>query len=211
MNDEEARAVLEEHLEAAPISEPKQMSIKSGLRTKTWNLNCVAIGRASCFLEPLESISLQVVYTGISRLLEYFPRRGFHQADIDEFNRRCAWEFERIRDFLILHYHANERTDSRFWTDRRELPVPAELQRRTDLFSTNGRIHRESDELFSEVAWLQVMVGQGVMPAGWHPLADRIDESQMGRFLTSIQTIIGSNVDKMPSHEEFIAQHCKAG
>ena len=211
MSDDEAASILLKNIQGEPLAEPRMLKFKTGRRKKFWNRNCVAIGLASGFMEPLESTSIHLIQTGISRLLEYFPRRGFDTVDIDEYNRRCTWEFERIRDFLILHYHANERTDSQFWIDRRELPVPAELQRRMDLFSANGRIHRELDELFTEVAWLQVMLGQGVVPAGWHPLADRIDEAQMGRFLTSIQKIIGSTVDKLPNHEAFINKFCKAG
>ena len=210
MDEDQATSILLDNLDGEPLAEPKMLRFKTGRRKKFWNKNCVALGLASGFMEPLESTSIHLIQTGISRLLEYFPRRGFDKVDIDEFNTRCTWEFERIRDFLILHYHANERTDSQFWIDRRELPVPAELQRRTDLFRANGRIHREFDELFTEVAWLQVMLGQGIVPSGWHPLADRIDESQMGRFLTSIQTIIGGTVDKLPKHEAYIAKHCAA-
>jgi tryptophan halogenase len=210
LSDDEAASILLRNIRGEPLAEPRLLKFKTGRRKQFWNRNCVSLGLASGFMEPLESTSIHLIQTGISRLLEYFPRKGFDQVDIDEYNRRCTWEFERIRDFLILHYHANERTDSQFWIDRRELPVPAELHRRMDLFRTNGRIHREFDELFTEVAWLQVMLGQGIEPRGWHPLADRIDESQMGRFLTSIQTIIASNVGKMPKHEAFINKYCPA-
>ena len=210
LSDDEAAAILLKNIRGEALAEPRLLKFKTGRRKQFWNRNCVSLGLASGFMEPLESTSIHLIQTGISRLLEYFPRKGFDQVDIDEYNRRCTWDFERIRDFLILHYHANERSDSKFWTDRRELPVPAELHRRMDLFQTNGRIHREFDELFTEVAWLQVMLGQGIEPEGWHPLADRIDESQMGRFMTSIQTIIASNVGKMPKHEAFINKYCPA-
>ena len=210
MSDDEATSILLENLEGEPLAEPRMLTFTTGRRKKFWNRNCVALGLASGFLEPLESTSIHLIQTGISRLLEYFPRRGFHRVDIDEYNQRLTWEFERIRDFLILHYHANARDDSQFWIDRRELPVPAELHRRMDLFRANGRIHREFDELFAEVAWLQVMVGQGVMPSGWHPLADRIDDAQMDRFLASIQTIIHGTVNKLPGHADYVAQNCKA-
>jgi tryptophan halogenase len=210
LSDDEAASILLRNIRGEPLAEPRLLKFKTGRRKQFWNRNCVSLGLASGFMEPLESTSIHLIQTGISRLLEYFPRQGFDQVDIDEYNRRCAWEFKRIRDFLILHYHANERTDGPFWTDRRELPVPAELHRRMDLFRANGRIHRECDELFTEAAWLQVMLGQGIEPAGWHPLADRIDESQMGRVLTSIQTIIANNVGKMPKHEAFINTYCPA-
>jgi len=208
--DDEATSILLNNLEGEVLGEPRLLRFKTGRRRKFWNRNCVALGLSSGFLEPLESTSIHLIQTGVSRLLEYFPRRGFDAVDRDEFNRRCAWEFERIRDFLILHYHANERTDSAFWIDRREMEVPEELQRRMDLFKANGRVRRDFDELFTEEAWLQVMVGQGLEPAAWHPLADRVDEAQMGRFLTSIQTIINSTVKKLPEHGAFIANNCAA-
>ena len=210
MSDDEAASILLSNLEGEALAEPRLLTFRTGRRKLFWNRNCVALGLASGFMEPLESTSIHLIQAGISRLLEYFPRRGFDQVDIDEYNHRCTWEFERIRDFLILHYHANERDDSQFWIDRRELPVPAELHRRMDLFRANGRIHREFDELFAEVAWLQVMVGQNILPAGWHPLADRIDDSQMDRFLASIQTIIKGTVNKLPTHASYVAGHCKA-
>ena len=159
-------------------------------------------------MEPLESTSIHLVQTGISRLLEYFPRMGFDPVETDEYNRRCINEFEQIRDFLILHYHLNQRTDSQFWIDRREMKVPSSLQRRIDLFRANGRIHREFDELFTEVAWLQVMLGQGVEPGGYHPLADRVSEQQLDGFLGNIKRIIGDAVSRLPAHEAFIRKNC---
>jgi tryptophan halogenase len=210
LGEDEATAMLLDNLEGPPLAEPKVLRFKTGRRKKFWNRNCVALGLASGFMEPLESTSIHLIQTGVSRLLEYFPRKGMDRVDVDEYNRRCTWEFERIRDFLILHYHLNQRTDSPFWVDRRRLPVPAELQRRMDLFAGNGRIHREFDELFTEVAWLQVMVGQGLQPASWHPLADRIDRAQLQRFLGNVKTIIGGAVNRLSSHADFVARYCAA-
>ncbi|MEJ2384137.1 MAG: tryptophan 7-halogenase [Xanthomonadales bacterium] len=208
LSEDEATAMLLDNLEGEPLAEPKVLRFRTGRRKQFWNRNCVALGLASGFMEPLESTSIHLIQTGISRLLEYFPRRGMDAVDVDEYNRRCTWEFERIRDFLILHYRLNQRDDSPFWVDRRRMPVPAELHRRMDLFATNGRIHREFDELFTEVAWLQVMVGQGLQPASWHPLADRLDRAQLKRFLDNIRTIIGGTAARLPKHADFVAQHC---
>ena len=210
LSEDEATAMLLDNLEGPPLAEPRVLRFRTGRRKKFWNRNCVALGLASGFMEPLESTSIHLIQTGISRLLEYFPRRGMDAVDVDEYNRRCTWEFERIRDFLILHYHLNRRTDSPFWNDRRHLPVPAELHRRMDLFAGNGRIHREFDELFAEVAWLQVMVGQGLLPASWHPLADRLDREQLQRFLGNVRTIIKGTVERLPAHADFVARHCAA-
>jgi tryptophan halogenase len=210
ISDDEAAAMLLENLDGEPLAEPRLLKFKTGRRKRFWNRNCVALGLAAGFMEPLESTSIHLIQTGISRLLEYFPRLGFDQVEIDEYNRRCTWEFERIRDFLILHYHVTERTDSPFWIDRRETPVPAELQRRIDLFRANGRIHREFDELFTEIAWLQLMIGQGIEPRSYHPLADRVDARELERFLGNIQRIIRGEVNKLPAHADFIARNCAA-
>lgn len=210
MSEDEATSILLSNLDGEPLREPRVLRFKTGRRKKFWNRNCVSLGLASGFMEPLESTSIHLIQTGISRLLEYFPRSTFDQVDIDEYNRRCTWEFERIRDFLILHYHTNERDDSQFWIDRRELPVPSELHRRTDLFRGNGRIHREFDELFTEVAWLQVMLGQGIRPASWHPMADRLTDEQLQKFMANLRQIIGGTVNRLPTHEAFIQKNCAA-
>lgn len=210
MSDDEATSILMNNLDGEALADPRLLKFTTGRRKQFWNRNCVALGLASGFMEPLESTSIHLIQTGISRLLEYFPRNGFEQVEIDEYNRRCIYEFERIRDFLILHYHVNERTDSDFWIDRRTLPIPAELHRRMDLFKANGRIHRELDELFTEVAWLQVMLGQGIEPQGHHPLADRVTPEQLQGFLGNIKRIIGTAVDKLPMHEEWIRRNCAA-
>jgi tryptophan halogenase len=210
MSDDEAASILLNNLDGEPMAEPRLLKFTTGRRKKFWNRNCVALGLAGGFMEPLESTSIHLIQTGISRLLEYFPRLGFDSVETDEYNRRCIYEFERIRDFLILHYHLNERTDSEFWIDRREMPVPAELHRRMKLFRANGRIHREFDELFTEVAWLQVMLGQGMEPNGYHPLADRVTSDQLNGFLGNIKRIIGEAVNKLPPHSEYIAKNCAA-
>jgi len=210
MSDDEAASILMNNLDGEATAEPRLLKFTTGRRKKFWNKNCVALGLASGFMEPLESTSIHLIQTGISRLLEYFPRRGFEQVEIDEYNRRCIYEFERIRDFLILHYHLNERTEGDFWSDRRHLPIPAELHRRMDLFRANGRIHREFDELFTEVAWLQVMLGQGITPAGYHPLADRVTADQLNGFLGNIRRIIATEVNKLPTHSDWVNQHCAA-
>jgi tryptophan halogenase len=211
MSDDEAASILMSNLDGEATAEPRLLKFTTGRRKKFWNKNCVALGLASGFMEPLESTSIHLIQTGISRLLEYFPRSGFDTVEMDEYNRRCIYEFERIRDFLILHYHLNERTDSDFWIDRRNLPIPSELHRRMDLFRANGRIHREFDELFTEVAWLQVMLGQGITPAGYHPLADRVSPEQLQGFLGNIKRIIGTAVNKLPAHGDWIRNHCASG
>jgi tryptophan 7-halogenase len=130
------------------------------------------------------------------------------QADIDEYNRQSDFEFERIRDFLILHYKANERDDSDFWRQCCTMAIPDSLAAKIDLFKANGHIFREHEELFTEVGWLQVMVGQGLLPNGHHPLADQISDADLKEFMETIELLYAREVAQMPSHAQFITQHC---
>jgi tryptophan 7-halogenase len=210
ISEDEATAVLMANLDGRPLAEPRTLRFVTGMRKLAWNRNVVAMGLASGFMEPLESTSIHLVQTAISRLLSFFPNRRFSQTDIDEYNRQSRFEFERIRDFLILHYHLNAREDSPFWTDCREMDIPDTLRRKMDLYRTHGRIFRENMELFSEVAWLQVMHGQGLRAQCYHPLADLIDERETHEYLESVRTVIRKCADVMPGHAAFIAKNAAA-
>jgi tryptophan halogenase len=210
ISEDEARSVLVNHLEGDMLAEPRLIRFLTGRRNLFWNRNVVALGLASGFLEPLESTSIHLIQSGVSRLLALFPHTGIHPAEVEEYNRQCALEFERIRDFIILHYHANERDDSRFWADRREMKVPESLAHKMALFAANGVIYREQEDLFTESSWLQVLLGQGVDPIGYHPMADQLSEADLEGFLTHLQMVIAGAVDRMPTHEAYIASHCAA-
>ncbi|MGB8855832.1 MAG: tryptophan halogenase family protein [Burkholderiales bacterium] len=210
ISDDEAAALLLENLDGKALTAPRQLKFNTGKRKKIWNRNCVAIGLASGFLEPLESTSIHLIQSTISRLIKFFPDKKFNQSDIDEFNRQADFEMEKIRDFIILHYKLTERTDSPFWNYCRTMDVPKSLQQKMDLYRTSGRIYRDGTELFAEVAWLQVMHGQGIRPAAYHPLVDLLSGQEIAEYLASVQDVIKKCVDIMPSHEEFIARNCAA-
>ncbi len=207
VSDDEAAATLLANLDGSALADPRPLRFTAGKRRTFWTRNCVAIGLASGFLEPLESTSIHMVQSAIIRLLNFFPRRGFDAADVEEYNRQSHREYDRIRDFLILHYHAVERDDSEFWRACRRMSVPDDLARRLALFRSCGRIYRTSEELFTELAWLQVMIGQGVEPASYHPFADQLSEAELTEFLSTIRALIERDVAGMPSHAEFIARH----
>ncbi|MFN0023699.1 MAG: tryptophan halogenase family protein [Parvularculaceae bacterium] len=210
ISDDEAAAVLTANLEGELLAQPRFLKFTTGMRKRQWVRNCVSLGLASGFLEPLESTSIHLIQAGISRLVSMFPDRHFDPALIDEFNRQSRFEFERIRDFIILHYHANERDDSAFWIERRETPVPDALRAKIDLFRRTGRIYREHEELFTEQGWLQVLIGQRIAPASHHPLADQLDEAQLTEFLGNIRTLIDRAASAAPAHRDYIRQHCAA-
>jgi tryptophan 7-halogenase len=210
ISDDEAAAVLMANLDGEPLADPRPIRFTTGMRKRFWNKNVVAIGLSSGFLEPLESTSIHLIQKGVSRLVALFPNRRFDQADIDEFNRQSQAEFEQVRDFIILHYHASRRTDSPFWEYCRTMPIPESLQQKIELFRSNGRICRIGNELFSEVSWFQVMFGQGIHPAGYHGLVDAKPEDKIRHMLQDVKRVMQGVVELMPTHEAFIEAHCKA-
>ena len=210
MSEDEATAVLMGSLDGKPLADPRTLRFTSGQRARTWNRNVVAIGLSQGFAEPLESTSIHVIQATIAKLIAFFPDREFRQVDVDEFNRQCRFENERIRDFLILHYHATERDDSLFWNQVRTMEVPPTLQHKLDLWRSAGRIVRTDNELFAEVGWLQVLHGQRVPARAHHPIADALEESDVAGYLAEIEQVIANCVERMPSHAKFVAAHCAA-
>ncbi len=210
MDDAEAEKILLANIDGEQLADPFKVDFKAGKRKQLWHKNCVAIGLAGGFLEPLESTSLHLVQSGIVRLMRLLPDGGFNQANIDEFNRQTDFEFERIRDFIILHYKATERADSPFWDQCRTMEVPATLQRKIDLWMANARIFREDEELFAEESWIQVFLGQGMVPRGYDPMVRIKSDVQINQFLSNIRLVIGKCVDVMPSHGEYVAKTCPA-
>jgi tryptophan halogenase len=204
VSDDEARQILLDNLEGEPLGEPRNIPFKTGRRKLQWNKNCIALGLASGFLEPLESTSIHLIQVGIRRLIENFPHDGIKQVEVDEFNRQSKLEFEQIRDFIILHYKVNQRTDSQFWTDCRNMIIPDSLQTKIDLFKASGKVFRYSDELFAEVAWHQVMLGQHLIPDDYHSIADSISDQQLTGMFSDLKALIIKTVSQLPSHEQFL-------
>ncbi|MBR2173446.1 MAG: tryptophan 7-halogenase [Sphingopyxis sp.] len=211
ISEDEATAVLLANIEGRPLAEPRTLRFRTGMRRKAWNGNVVALGLASGFLEPLESTSIHLIQNGIAKLLAHFPDRDFDAANIDAYNRRVRFDYERIRDFVILHYHANQRTDAPFWIRCREMGIPETLARKIELFKSQGQIVREGDELFIEIGWFQVLTGQNIMPRSYHPMADQLTHDELAGFFADIETIVARTASHLPTHEDFIAQHCAAG
>jgi tryptophan halogenase len=206
MSDEQAKQLLLDNLDGKPLAEPKKLNFTTGRRVKQWHKNCVSIGLSSGFLEPLESTSIHLVQSAIIRLVKCFPHKGIATALVDEFNRQSQTEFEQIRDFIILHYHLNQKNDDAgLWLYCREMAIPETLQRKIDLFRASGTVFRQQDELFTEAAWVQVMLGQGIIPADHHPLADSISNADLTDFLANLNTIISTSVSRLPSHEQYLA------
>ncbi len=210
MDDAEAEKILLANIDGKPLADPFKVDFKAGKRRQLWHKNCVAVGLAGGFLEPLESTSLHLVQSGIIRLVRLLPDGGFNPANVAEFNRQSDFEYERIRDFIILHYKATERADTPFWDYCRTMELPETLQRKIDLWMANGRIFREDEELFAEESWIQVFLGQGIIPRSYDPLVQIKSDVQIAQYLGNIQSVIGKCVDVMPSHADYVAKTCPA-
>jgi tryptophan 7-halogenase len=210
MNDDEALSILLKNLDGKPLAEPRQLKFVTGKRKLFWNKNCLAMGLAGGFMEPLESTSIHLVQSALARLMSLFPNKNFDQEDINEFNRQSHFEYDKIRDFLILHYHATERNDSAFWNYCRTMSVPDSLTQKIEQFKKNGRIFRDNNEMFNDLSWLEVMHGQGIRPRGYHPLVDRLPQKDVAALLADVKNVIDDCVNFMPTHAQFIEENCKA-
>lgn len=199
LSDDAAAAALLAAVEGQPLAEPRFLRFTTGRRRQAWNRNVVAIGLAAGFLEPLESTSLHLIQTGVTRLLALLPERGPDPLAQAEYNRITAEEYERIRDFLVLHYHANRRPEP-FWQARAQTPPPERLQWKLDHFRQFGRVVSEGPELFANTAWTAVMIGQGVLPQSPEPLVRLRGDEDARRILPSLRRTIADTVAQCPEH-----------
>jgi tryptophan halogenase len=180
------------------------------MRQKQWHRNCVAVGLSGGFMEPLESTSIHLVQTGAMRLLSLLPLGGYDPAAELEYNRLTQIEYEQIRDFIILHYHATERTDSPLWNHCRTMAIPDSLAHKIELFRNRAKIARFDDQLFAEPSWLAVFLGQGIEPRDYDRLADVPAYADVANRLRGVGQKIAGIASGLPSHEAFIAATCKA-
>jgi tryptophan 7-halogenase len=208
MGDDEACSILLANLDGEALAEPRLLHFQTGRRKKAWTANCIALGLASGFMEPLESTSIHLIQSGISKLLALFPDQGFADVERDEYNRLTQIQWEHIRDFLILHYARNDRPES-FWKRCAEMAIPETLARKIALFEGKGRLFRYDDELFSDANWTAVMIGQGLIPKGYDALADTIDEVQMRHMVGRIEEVFRTTAQQMPNHAAFIDRNCR--
>lgn len=210
ISDEEATETLLNNVEGEVLTKPRVIKFRTGQRHKHWNRNCVALGLASGFLEPLESTSIHLIQRGIIRLLQLFPTDGIRESDVDEFNAQMKEEFLFVRDFIVLHYHVTEREDTPFWRHCKNMAIPDSLQHRIDLFKESGRIFQKANDVFAENSWSQVMLGQGLLPEQYHPIVNMMSDDELKGFLTNIKATVDKMVDQLPTHQQFINSYCKA-
>lgn len=204
-DDESAAKTLMDTLPGRALGDPVPLCFATGYRPEMWTANCVSLGLASGFLEPLESTSIHLIQAGIARLVSLFPTADCAPPLAAAFNRQMAAEYCAIRDFLVLHYHLNERQGT-LWDYCRSMPLPDSLQERIALFRSTGRIQRRDNDLFDVPSWLQVMWGQGLRPQGRHPMVDAASADDLRRYIAMNDRETLAAVDALGAHDAHIAR-----
>ena len=198
------------NVEGRVLTEPNHLKFGAGARRRQWHRNVVAIGLSGGFMEPLESTSIHLIQRAVIRLLRMMPLARVSDRDRAEFNDQQMLDMEQIRDFLILHYHVTDRRDSPFWRQCAAMPIPDTLRQKIELFRETGRVFRRNEELFAENSWVQVMMGQGITPRAWHPVAAKLRDDELARFLSGIREDVANTVARLPRHADYVAHHCGA-
>ena len=196
------------NVEGEVLTEPNHLRFVTGARRKQWHRNCIAIGLSGGFMEPLESTSIHLIQRAVIRLIRMLPAGPISPRDIAEFNDQQLTDMVQIRDFLILHYKATDRRDSAFWRQCAAMPIPDSLEQKIELFRATGRVFRRNEELFAENSWVQVMMGQGIMPRSWHPIAAKLTDEELARLLATLRDQVTRTVATLPPHADYVARYC---
>lgn len=208
ISGDQAEQLLRENLDGELLADPNLLRFTTGIREVFWKKNCIAIGLSAGFMEPLESTSIQLIQTGLARLIEMFPDRNFDPVITAEYNRVSRLEFERIRDFLILHYCAGQREDSELWRYCRHMELPDSLQHKIDVFKSSGRVALQAEESYKEPSWRAMFLGLGVYPRRYDPLVDKIPENALRAEMARRRDSNYRIAETLPTHREFVAGLC---
>lgn len=209
IGEEEAARTLLANLEGEALAAPRLLKFTAGRRRESWKRNCVALGLAGGFLEPLESTSIHLVESGIGRLIELFPDRGFEPKLAQEYNRLMARSYEAIRDFIILHYHASGR-EGELWRYCRNMPIPEGLRHQIELFKAGGVVALYESGAFAEPSWVSLYFGLGVFPRRHDPMAELIESTASGLELQRRARLVRGAAQSLPAHGAFIDKYCRA-
>jgi tryptophan 7-halogenase len=204
VSEEDACRDILAAIEGEPLAEPRILRFRPGRRQRSWIGNVASVGLASGFLEPLESTSIHLAQMAITRLVELFPVGEVSATDRDEFNRLVDYEYDRVRDFLILHYNATTRADTPFWNHVRTMDVPDSLASKIALWKESARVERYGEGLFLEPSWIAVYLGQGLVPDGYDQRADQLPPEKLAKAMTELREEMARRVAAMPTHTEFL-------
>ena len=210
MSRDEALERLMANIQGEVLTKPNMLSFAAGVRRAQWYKNCVAVGLSGGFMEPLESTSIHLIQRAVLRFIRMLPQGEVSERDIAEFNDQQFTDMEQIRDFLILHYKVTDRRDSAFWRYCSGMPISDTLEQKIELFRETGRVFRKNEELFAENSWIQVMMGQGIRPRSYHPIAEKLRDDELERLLATIRESVTRTVATLPEHSAYVANYCGA-
>lgn len=208
LDQDEALDRLLNNIEGETLTRPNVLRFRAGVRRKQWDRNCIVIGLSGGFMEPLESTSIHLIQRAVLRLLRMLPMGEISTRDIAEFNDQQMTDMLQVRDFLILHYKATNRRDSEFWRYCANMPIPDTLEQKIELFRETGRVFRRNEELFQENSWVQVMMGQGITPRAYHPIATKLSDAEVDKLLGTIRSNVEQTVAGLPGHAAYVARYC---
>lgn len=208
--DEQAIATLLASVQGDVLTTPRIIPFTTGIRNKAWHKNCLSLGLAQGFLEPLESTAIHLVSKSLALFVRHFPDKSCHEGLMNEFNRRIRADYEEIRDFLVLHYCTTNREDTEFWRWCKSMPIPSSLQAKIDFFKVSGGLIPGVEELFQPTSWYAVYTGMGVKPSGYNSTVDALNFSKLQQTMTQGKEGIYNYVQTQPSHQEFLQQYCQA-
>lgn len=208
-SDDEALATLQKNIDGNALTEPRVIPFKTGKRKQVWHKNCLGLGLAAGFIEPLESTALHLVVRGMFYLMRSFPTTECSEVLRREYNRRVQLDYEEIRDFIVLHYCITQREDTEFWSYCKNMTIPSSLQTTLDYFNVYGSIPESIDPLFAPVSWRSVCEGMGVRPKGPSPLVDEFDYEKAMKVFGDFRMVINEMVQRLPTHDRFITDNCE--
>ena len=208
ISDDEATATMLANTDGKALHSPRYFNFTPGRRKLAWHKNCVALGLASGFLEPLESTSIALIETSIDRLLQTFNAPAYSEADVDRFNQVTKLEYERIRDFIILHYKASQRTDAELWRHCAAMDIPAELADKIRAYQQHAAVPRLPWEIFGADSWLALYEGMGVIPEQIPAAALQLPQQALLKELNQMRGFIHNTVQKVPTHSDFLERFC---
>jgi tryptophan halogenase len=205
LSDAAAHDDLMQTVGEKPLADPRFLRFVTGRRKLFWNRNCVTLGLASGFLEPLESTSIHLVMSGMYNLLDHFPDLSFEQSNIDSYNAELIDEMESIRDFIVLHYCATQRNDTPLWRYCQSMKLPNSLLRRIELYRGTGRIRPKPRELFTDLSWFYIFEGLGVQPESFDPLVAGSNFPQVLEIMQAMRNQVAQDLRSSPSHDSYFA------
>jgi tryptophan halogenase len=206
-SDDEAIQMLLKVVDGKLLNEPRIIPFVTGKRKKIWNSNCLALGLASGFLEPLESTAIHLIYRTLVHFIRHFPDRDFSPLEQELCNQDIDKDYLEIRDFIILHYCTSKRNDTAFWQWCQSMPVPASLQEKLEQFRVRGHLKVDPDHLFGMDSWYSILEGMHVRPQKYHPLLDVLDAAKLGQSLAQGKNAIIETVKQLPTHGEFLNRY----